>query len=443
MTKQREKYIFQDIGPVWQVDSQQSNFFDRRLSYAESIPRCLVEVAQGILSKVEFGKRALIPPISYYLVDTMTFNCFARIGRDEDHYHCAMSTSVIFGAMELACHYFSYAEFYPDLGDAEKCPKIQLETQKHPPLFQLLDGDIKARFSKKIDNIYSVNLNKSINSVINFSKEFQKRNKKLKGVQYFRCFDSILDMMMPECPVRRLHCIYMVDILMHFLWIHEINHVTSGHLRALQERLPSTASNFIEFSLGQFADDHLNENKDRLAMEFDADIDAAVITIALIKSDMDIESDSAPYLPQENRIELFAFTLVAFYAAVASEEYIQSGRTTHPPARLRFENIAIHAMGMLGPDTSVGEAFSKGYNLFLGLMNLTESEWIPDFFRKDDINALQSPEWFEIYTHRKNISLGYENYQMGNLKVFFDSIDKELKQSPLYQLGPEPDWWNK
>ena len=177
-------------------------------------------------------------------------------------------------------------------------------------------------------------------------------------------------------------------------------------------------------------------------MEFDADIDAALITIGLILSDIDIEDDDAPYTDKSSRIALFVFTLSAFYCAVATKEAEEFPALSHPPASLRYENILVHLIGAVDAKSEVGAAILDGYWRFYSVYDSFQYNWMPEFFPTSSREELASERWVAINRHRRNISQGYDRFRLGNLKVFLRSLDLGLHSSDFLEIGPDPEWWN-
>lgn len=435
---------FADVGPKWQCDGEPSFYFDRHLRYAESIPAALVGAAQVISERTDTGRRPEFPFMSFGLVDTVMFNCFARREGVFDRYHAGMSVVVPLATLELACHYFSLPDLFPNIGSPERGPLVQLDAAEHPPLFQLIDGEVFPRFLKGMDEGKAADMGSSVRNCTQLAGALRSASPRMRGTEYFRNFDALLEFMLPECPVRRMHCEYMSYALLHFLWIHEIAHLTNGHLIELRQRTGQQESNFHEFFLGQFANSPLNDNIDCLAMEFDADIEAAAIMLSLIMSDIDIESDDAPYVSRYERVTLFTFALAAFYTSAAARELASERLGTHPPAMLRLENILVHLAGIVREQGELQQAIVAGYLLFQSYCDNMKHSWIPlATILPDPRESIGKDKWWEIYQHRQAISTGYNEHRLGNLRAFMVSLDKELRGSPLFQLGPEPDWWDK
>lgn len=382
--------------------------------------------------------------MSFGLVESVMFNCFARRELAHDRYHAGMSVAVPLATLELACYYFSYPQLFPNIGDPQGMPMVRIDANKHPPMFQLLDGKLFASFRKGVGETKAANMESSISNAMRLANAVRLNDPQLSGTNYFKYFDSVLEFMLPECPVRRMHCEYMSYALIHYLWIHEISHITNGHLIELRQRTGQVEANFNEFFLGQFASSPLSGNIDCLAMEFDADIEAATVMLGLIMGDIDIESDEEPFVSRLERVTLFIFGLVAFYTSVAARELASKCSDTHPPALLRLENILIHMAGMVQQQGKLQQAILSGHQMFQSYWQQKQHPWLPP-------TALDSAErvsigkgkWWEIYRHRQEISTGYDKHRLGNLRVFMSSFDKELRGSPLFSLGPEPDWWEK
>ena len=432
---------FGDIGPQWQFGGENRFFFDRHLRYAESIPGVLVGVAARQFENMELGRRATFPFMSFGLIDSVMFNCFARKEAAFDRYHAGMSVTVPLSVLEMACHYFSFDGVFPEIGDPERRPIVQLDASIHPPLFQILDGKASPRFNKKMHERKVGNIDTSLRQTMRHAMELQASEPNVRGTEVFKHYDALLEFMLPTCPIRRLHCEYMANALVHFLWIHEIAHITNGHLLELRARTGEKHSNFHEFYLGQFEGSSLSGSIDCLAMEFDADIEAALVMLGLIMSDIDIESDEAPYVSRDDRVRVFVFALVAFFTAAAARELATKRLGTHPPAMLRLENIIVHLVGMVKQKGELQNSMVAGYLHFQSYCELMKHGWIPPAIGSEAHESFGEGKWWEVYQHRSVISTGYDRHRFGNLRIFAESLGEDFKQSPLFSLGPEPDWW--
>lgn len=432
---------FGDIGPQWHSGEGSHYFFDRRLRYADSIPSALVGAATSLLEKVELEKRATFPPIFFGLIDNLTFNCFARKDRAFERYYAGMSVVVPLALLEMACHYFSVGEIFPEVGDPERCSMIQLDASAHPPMFLLLDGEASLRFKRNMDEGKVHGIHGSLRKAVQYGADLKVNERNPRATEVFKYYDALLELLLPECPVRRLHCEYMANALVHFLWIHEIAHITNGHLIELRARTKRAHSSFHEFYLGQFEGSSLSGSIDCLAMEFDADIDAALIMLGLIMSDIDIESDEAPYVSRHARVEIFVFALVAFFTSAATREVATNRLGTHPPAMLRLQNIVVHLVGATKQKGELQSAMVAGYRHFQAYCEAAGHRWMPQAIDAKAHASFGEGRWWEIYRHRQVISKGYDKHKLGNLRVFLQSLGDDFRQSPLFQLGPEPDWW--
>ena len=399
-------------------------FQSRLLTYAESIPAALVGVAESELSKLPEAERRTLPAMHFGLIDDRTFNCYAT--SFNQRYFIGISALVPFALLEGAAFFFARSGFYPNIGDPKAGPSIVLDGIEAPPLFQLTRNSFSIRTHEGLTSRESAMLAYSAKAIRDLAQQhYPESGERLSVNDYFKQFDVLLDMLMPTCVVRREHCRYLATVILHFFWFHEIAHVTQGHLRSLKK--DDELLTLWEFSPDETLPKHachLN-GITTLALEFDADIEAILMTLGIIMMDIDIDTDEFPYADRYQRVELFTLYLVVVFQILANEEARSPGvEATHPPANMRLLNMLDYLLNLASNDEKLLKSIQAG------IVTASQYAKMPDFeFLRGLLDEADTyfELWKPVEQQRSNLINAYDYYAYGNLRPiivnFLDSID--------------------
>lgn len=357
--------IYEHDGRRWNVDVNE--FYQKPLfTYIQSIPEVLYRWAAEDISNVPPNYRPEsfdLPEISFGILNTQRLNCYAthRSGR----YYIGMSGMIPMAALEIACYFFSDNDFFVNIGEPDKQPFVQLDGVEAPPFFQFSENRYWPLIWDGLPRDEAQNLFKSICTIRGNTRRFNhETGQMVSAEEYWSQNFSVMDLIKPQCPVRRAHCDYISIIMSTFFWLHEITHVTAGHLRLLAERNQGSSVSIAEFPdwiYGQaLQSEDASDSKLLLAMEFDADIEAVMLTIGLIMQDLDQEHPlvTEKYL----RVELFIFFLFAIFGSISLQDK-RLGRHkigTHPPAKFRLINLMKYIQRFSSVDDNLNAAMLRG-----------------------------------------------------------------------------------
>ena len=325
------------------------------------------------------------------------------------------------GLLELAAYFFSEEDFYPEIGNSDEGALLQLDGVETVPLFQIAENRFRPRTTKQMSEEQAFSLYQQACMVRGHSGFFEvDTGRPLTASEYLDQFDTLIDFLLPVCQLRRAHCRYMADILVHFFWFHEIAHVTSGHLKHLQELTSNPVVNLCEFpdlrSPGKLLGAAKFESAPYVSLELDADIEAALITIGTIMIGADIESDEFPYEDKYKRVELFVIMLVSVMTGFA-KRFDRSGLATsqtHPCARMRLINILTYLYNFSDTDEQLEASIRKGLDSVNTKSKHPKFDYLGSAFRPSDE---QLAELRAIDDARTSLPVGWDKYGYTNLRL--------------------------
>lgn len=339
------------------------------LQYIDSVPEVLYQesVREAAAATTRHPRFARYGPqdITFGLVDTCSINCYAALF--QGRYYVAMSAMVPFCLLELASWLLARKDVLPELGNPSAGPKLALDGVEATPFFQVAQGRFIPRLHESINEHEAELLYRSAAMLRGNAQRFDhETGEQLKATLYLEQFHTLFDFLMPACPVRRYHVEYLVNVMSTYFWIHEITHVTNGHLDLLSPAGEQRRGLLREFpETGEFAaqrEQHAIDGQTQLSMELDADLEALMITIGLILEGRDDEGRSK--LDPYEKVRLFVFMLLETYMALACEEAKrQDAPTAHPPAHVRLLHLGIYCMHLASGDPKLDQAVHSAVTL--------------------------------------------------------------------------------
>ena len=369
-------------------------------------------------AKQEFDNALHLPKIHTGLLNSQTLNCHAALMNET--YFIGMSSMIPIALLELAAYFFSEDDFYPEIGNADEGPQLQLDGVETVPLFQIAENRFRPRTTKKLSEEQALSLYQQVCMVRGHAGFFEvDTGRRLNASEYLDQYDTLIDFLLPVCQLRRAHCQYLADIMAHFFWFHEIAHVTSGHLKHLQNLTSNPLINLCEFpdlrSPNKLLGSTKFETPPYVSLELDADLEAALITIGTIMIDADIESDEFPYENKYKRVELFVFMLVSVMTGFA-KRYDRSGLAqsqTHPCARMRLVNILTYLNNFSDADEQLEASIHQALDRVFTISKYPKFDYLRSAFRPTDE---QLAELRAIDEARTSLPQGWDEYSYFNLR---------------------------
>lgn len=414
---------FSDFGGIWRPSEMDLGFHVPILRYVESVPRVLIDVAQDMLAQAEDVEDVRIPEIQFGLINSQTLNCFASVmsGR----YYVGISVAMPIALLELAAYLFNRKTFFSQVGNSEGIPPIALDGVEEIPLFQIAENRFQPRFAKDLSEDRVEALAHSISLVRGSAFHMDETGRRLDGRTYINQFQGLLELLMPRCLIRRHYVQQAARIMTYFFWLHEIAHVTQGHLRTLRELSPHKRSSLFEFPDSRLpaymAEPATISDISLFSFELDADCEAIVNTIGMILIDLDIEDEDRTDLDAYGRITLFTVMLVAVFGSMGK----RSGRRSwsqslsHPPERIRLANILNYLLNFAHGDQKLRDAVQEGVKI------ANELGQFSDFGSLNAIALVTDDEIAEmsrINNGRLKIPSAWDQYRYGNLRVLARSF---------------------
>lgn len=425
---------FNQFGGKWdfnQEDQEHKEFHHSFLTYCESIPKAILSATESIYADMKLTNT--LPKIHSGIINGQSLNCYAA--RSQDQYYIGMTGMIPIALLEISAFFFSEESFYPDIGDTSDAPVVQLDGRETVPFFQIAENRFVPLSSKSIGDVESEHLLRSICTLRGNATAYDHSTGiRLSAKQYLLQFDTLIDMLLPVCVIRREHCRYLASIMVHFFWYHELAHVTQGHLRHLQIRNSLESIRLGEFPDLSFSSIHDGsiriEDIQTLSMELEADVEATLMTIGSIMIDLDIESDDFPYVDKYKRVELFVFMLVSVFGAF-SFRYNRFGlkeTKSHPPAKIRLINILRYLITFSGKDKKIEKSIINGIDRAKGLGKYGKFSYlnVSANLTDEDIEILQV-----IDKNRLTLPNAYDSYNYANLRVL---IDKWLREMEIHEI---------
>lgn len=412
--------------------------------YVESIPQAMMSASTSLHNELPAGKRAALPDIQFGLLNSQKLNGFAT--QFNGRYFVALGGLVPMALLEFSAYLFSQSGFFAHIGDLGQPPVIKLDGALAMPFFQLAENQFAVEVSNQIGDDEALALTRALDAVrLQARKHDENTGAELTAPEYMRQYDVLLDLMMPRCPVRREHCRYLAAVMAHFFWFHEIAHVTMGHLRSL------SSDGEEQLSLYELPDPSLapagglktayqkSRSDVMLAMEFDADFEAILMTIGIIQRDIDIETDDFPYIDSYQRVELFIMFLITLFQVFSKhEKRFEVDPGTHPPANIRLFNMIAVLSEMVTEDDELTAAIARGLNM---AKVISERQGFAFLEGEVDLAEEHKRIWARINEERRSLVNAYDTYQYGNLRItiagFLEKVDFLSKAT----LGPTPGWW--
>jgi len=400
-------------------DDVGKNLFHRSLlTYAESIPSVLLEVSKSIKQGYDPDNLVKLPEIHSGLLNCQGLNCYAS--RSNGRYFVGMSTMIPIALLEMAAFFFSEEDFLPMIGDNEDGPMVKLDGLETLPFFQIAENKFRPMLPKNMSDAEAESLYKSICVIRGNAGLYESdTGRRLSANEYLTQFDTLIDLLLPVCQIRRAHCKYMAEIMEHFFWFHEIAHVTQGHLRHFEKQTEAPVVSLREFPDLAYSGLETGEIRITTApyigFELDADIEAALMTIGSIMLDLDIESDDFPYVDRYARLEIFVFTLIAVLGSF-SMRYNRSNieeNLTHPCSQIRLQNVILHLTNFTDDDPKLGEAIGRGMSLAASLGQYPRFSYLASC---TSLNDEDLENLFEIGKQRLNLPNAFDTFGYGNLR---------------------------
>jgi len=348
-----------------------------------------------------------IPQIAFGLLNTTSVNCYAT--KRENKYAIGMSAMIPFCALELVSFFFSNPDFYPELGDSNGDGQalVRLDGVNELPFFQISSNQYKPEIQKEVSEVEAFNIAKALyvgrGQCCHWDPETGKRH---NAIEYLTYKKAILDLILPRCPDRRKFCFYFANLITTFLWLHEIAHVSEGHLKIIEEQ--KGGATFKEFPDGIRLQNFINSpdvisNGLLNAMEEEADQEALLTSIGLILHQEDFFNPSKLKISSYKTIEIFIFFICALFSAFERYErrrcFIPSD--SHPRGTARIVGMLATLLSMVEQKDELKVALSKSLD-----------------YAKDISHVAR-------YRHLNCIKKGIKN---------FESIDFDLRRSHFETL---------
>ncbi len=353
------------------------------------------------------------------LLNSQQLNCFAM--RQANQYYVGISGMIPIALLELSSYFFAQTDFYPEIGEVNEGPKVQLDGLEAPPFYQLSRNIFIPLIDESLPIEESTQLFRSIAMVRGHVRHYDhETGRRLTAQQYLQQFDTLIDMLLPVCLVRREHCRYLASIMVHFFWFHEMAHVTQGHLRFLQKETKQFRLRLCEFAepthTQHAAAFRPHSRVGSITMEHDADIEAIMMTIGIIMLDIDIETDDFPYVEKRKRLELFVFALISVFSVISLQDQL-SGKPenlTHPSTRLRLVNILRYFLDLSTDKFGEADAVNNGIKKAKELSVYGKMKYFDHTLRFDDAEA---ELLLKQDSERENIPTSWDAYGYANLRI--------------------------
>lgn len=253
---------------------------------------------------------------------------------------------------------------------------------------------------------------------------------------------TLFEYLLPECPVRAYHVDYVVNVVSTF-WVHELSHVLQGHLELLRASHGSEVLRLCEFpemdvAGSEWMDMVAGTSVDQtLAIELDADIEAILVTIAMIVGGWDDEGESQ--LDALTKVKLFTFFLCAVFGAISTEEsmWMPTHIMSHPPARIRLLNALMLITLDQSWDTRVAGALDETVRLVNRYRRYEEY-----YFMNSLATLSEADEAHFDRLSKERLSQSMQSFRLGKVSlralapVFWESILKGgANQTPAGSIG--------
>jgi hypothetical protein len=435
---------YYSAGGKWDLDNH-SNFLTYLLTYIQSIPGVIYDLAQDLYAKnmdtlsVPGRGNFALPPITFGLTNSQQLNCFAK--KLDKHFYVAMNGFLPIACLEIACFYFSDHQFYPEIGDPKQQPYIQFDGIEEIPFYQLIENRYFPRIWDGLAEGEAENLYRSVCTVRGNTKRFDSTTGEMLSTEaYIAQNFTVIDLLRPRCPIRRNACNQVAINLATYFWLHEIAHVTRGHIAlksTLEDKELIQMFEFPNYYFGTDDDNLLDSEETRkliLAMEFDADIEAIMNTIGLILDDIDVEVDTSK-AERYQRIELYVFFIVVMFAAITAHDrrIKRLSSHTHPPALYRLINIIKYLLAISTTDERLNHHVANAVKKAIGFSRWGKYSYIRPLFNFD---KKEMEYWNNIDSLRDEKIIDSGSYHYGNLRIitpwlYEKMLDKGVMKKPI------------
>lgn len=413
--------IYSSVGEKWDT-SNSPLYYKNLLAYVQDLPNAIYGTTEKLKNSIPEHERPEnydLPPMTFGVLNAQKLNCYAAC--KNGHYYLAIGGLIPFALSEIAAYFFSHQDFFPDIGEPDRHAPIQLDGVETPPFFQIAENKYYPLVSESYSMAETNIVYKNVFTIRGNTQHFDHRTGLLlTAEEYLGQNFTIFDMIKPECEIRKRHCDYVVTTMCTFFWLHEIVHVTHGHIRLMQD-MKSTKSN--EPVVMQEFPDHIfvrseHEGIDNdllLAMEFDADIEALMITLGFIMEDLDHEEDDM-VCDKYKRVEIFTFFLIAVFSAIAKHENRgnKTRYTSHPPIQYRLLNIMKYLFAFSSKDKKLEGAINNAINIVKHLSEYNKYAYLKNVFMYE---KSQMDKWMKIDILRDEDDIYNAKFHYGNMRI--------------------------
>lgn len=415
--------VFSDCGGRWKDSKQEQAFHSPFLQEIENFPQTMVEMAKGILSNSPNNADLLFPEMCFGLIDGQTLNCYAsRVG---NRYFVGISVLMPIALLELSSYFFRDPNFFPNLGDPSLSPIVGLDGIEEVPFFQIAQNRFSPLIAKDLSEDRAMRLHESICQMRgNAAHRDHETGLRITGGNYIRQMEGLVELILPRCPVRRRYAMLAARQVCMFFWLHEIAHITQGHLRTLQVRDGIAQSRLFELPDGFLPKQGglacTSTDSTLFALELDADVDALVNTISMILRGLDGSDTGYPEWDSYESVKLFTFMVTATFGALAkrAERHQWSASLSHPPEKLRLVNIFKYLLHMSTKDPALNAAVLGGLDLAKEMQSRKLMRNLGGLF---SISQQELAEVERLDQNRLAFPVAHQAFNYANLRIMLDS----------------------
>ena len=432
---------FSDLGERWIINPSEY-YCGPYIAAVAAMPHFVCSLSNILTERLapsDLVEKLKVPDIDFGILNQRGLNCVADLFNDK--YSIAMEGALPICALELSIHFLSKPDVFPNIGDTSRIAHLYLSGTEEIPFFQIEQNRFIPLVGTRVPERSQEGLYRSAISISGNARRFSTDDgSALNAATYIKQFDSLIEYLLPNCPIRRKYVYFSAFSLCLFFWMHEVAHVTNGHLLRLDSFDGDGPLRLFEHpNFDSHSDAWATKSYDLdedllLAMEIDADSDAMMFIVSLILEGHDdslfgsADDGNFPETTVSDRVTLFLIMVYGALNALRQKEIhhpLPTSNTRHPRFSVRLKNVFAIVQRMSEADDRLKDCI----DLLFSFIDATKSDVAHSRVFSGQYDENIDTEFDEILrlngVLRKDITDG-SLVRHGSLKVMIRSVMNNL-----------------